>query len=32
MERDCESGMATERFRPVDFLEWNGSGSEENIP
>jgi hypothetical protein len=24
--------MRTERLRPVDFLERNGSGSEENIP
>jgi hypothetical protein len=24
--------MGTERLRPVDFLERNGSGSEENIP
>jgi hypothetical protein len=31
-ERDCESGMGTERLRPVDFLERNGSRSEENIP
>jgi hypothetical protein len=31
-ERDCESGMETERLRPVDFLERNGSGSEKNIP
>jgi hypothetical protein len=30
-ERDCASGMGTERFRPVDFLERNGFGSEENI-
>jgi hypothetical protein len=30
-ERDCESGMGTERLRSVDFLERNGSGSEENI-
>jgi hypothetical protein len=30
-ERDCESGMGTERLRPVDFLERNGSGSEENM-
>jgi hypothetical protein len=32
MERDCESGIRTEQLRPVDFLERNGSGSEENIP
>jgi hypothetical protein len=31
MERDCESGMGTERLRSVDFLERNGFGSEENI-
>jgi hypothetical protein len=31
-ERDCESGIGTERLRPIDFLELNGSGSEENIP
>jgi hypothetical protein len=31
-ERDCESEIGTERLRPVDFLEQNGSGSEENIP
>jgi hypothetical protein len=24
--------MGTERLRPVDFLERNGSRSEENIP
>jgi hypothetical protein len=30
--RDCMSGLGTERLRPVDFLEWDGSGSEENIP
>jgi hypothetical protein len=30
-KRDYESGMGTERLRPVDFLERNGSGSEENI-
>jgi hypothetical protein len=30
-ERDCESGMGTERLRPVDFLERNGFGSEKNI-
>jgi hypothetical protein len=29
--RDCASGLGTERLRPVDFLEWDGSGSEENI-
>jgi hypothetical protein len=28
----CASGLGTEQLRPVDFLEWNGSGSEENIP
>jgi hypothetical protein len=26
------SGLGTERLRPIDFLEWDGSGSEENIP
>jgi hypothetical protein len=31
MERDCASGLKTERLRPVDFLERDGSGSEENI-
>jgi hypothetical protein len=31
-ERDCESGIGTERLRSIDFLERNGSGSEENIP
>jgi hypothetical protein len=29
-ERDA-SGLETERLRPVDFLERDGSGSEENI-
>jgi hypothetical protein len=28
----CGSGLGTERLRPIDFLEWDGSGSEENIP
>jgi hypothetical protein len=28
----CASGLGTERLRPIDFLEWDGSGSEENIP
>jgi hypothetical protein len=32
MKCDCESEMGTERLRPVDFLERNGSESEENIP
>jgi hypothetical protein len=27
----CGSGLGTERLRPIDFLEWDGSGSEENI-
>jgi hypothetical protein len=31
-ERDCVSGLGTEWLRPVDFLERDGSGSEENIP
>jgi hypothetical protein len=31
-ERDCASGLGTKRLRPVDFLERDGSGSEENIP
>jgi hypothetical protein len=31
-ERDCESGIRTERLRPIDFLERNGSRSDENIP
>jgi hypothetical protein len=31
-ERDCENGIGTERLCPIDFLERNGSGSEENIP
>jgi hypothetical protein len=31
-ERDCAGGLGTERLRPVDFLERDGSGSEENIP
>jgi hypothetical protein len=30
-ERGEESGMGTERLRPLVFLEWDGSGSEENI-
>jgi hypothetical protein len=25
------SGLGTERLRPIDFLEWDGSGSKENI-
>jgi hypothetical protein len=29
-ERDYASGLGTERLRPVDFLERDGSGSEEN--
>jgi hypothetical protein len=28
----CASGLGTERLRPIDFLEWDGSRSEENIP
>jgi hypothetical protein len=32
MKRDYASEMGTKRLRPVDFLERNGSGSEENIP
>jgi hypothetical protein len=31
MERDYASGLGTERLRPVDFLERDGFGSEENI-
>jgi hypothetical protein len=31
-ERDCASGLGTERLRQVDFLERNGFRSEENIP
>jgi hypothetical protein len=31
-ERGCASGLRTERLRPVDFLERDGSESEENIP
>jgi hypothetical protein len=31
-ERDCESGIGTEWLRPIDFLERNGSRSENNIP
>jgi hypothetical protein len=27
----CASGLGTERLRPIDFLEWDSSGSEENI-
>jgi hypothetical protein len=27
--RDCASGPGAERLRPVHFLEWDGSGSEE---
>jgi hypothetical protein len=27
----CASGLGTERLRPINFLEWVGSGSEENI-
>jgi hypothetical protein len=30
-ERDYASGLGKERLRPVDFLERDGSGSEENI-
>jgi hypothetical protein len=30
-ERDCVSGLGTKRLHPVDFLERDGSGSEENI-
>jgi hypothetical protein len=26
------SGLGTERLRPIDFLEWDGSRSKENIP
>jgi hypothetical protein len=28
----CASGLGTERLRSIDFLEWDGSGSKENIP
>jgi hypothetical protein len=28
----CASGPETERLCPIDFLEWSGSGSKENIP
>jgi hypothetical protein len=27
----CASGLGTERLRPIDFLEFDGSGFEENI-
>jgi hypothetical protein len=27
-----ESGLGMEQLCPLDFLEWDGSGSEENIP
>jgi hypothetical protein len=28
----CGSGLGTERLHPIDFLELDGSRSEENIP
>jgi hypothetical protein len=30
-KRDCASGLGTEQLRPINFLERDGSGSEENI-